>query len=61
MSLSFSHRNRAQHPPSRELESMMDAVPTHKRITRADVVAGVLGGLAAAGAIFLLLSAVGSF
>lgn len=39
----------------------MDAVPTHKRITRADVVAGVLGGLAAAGAIFLLLSAVGSF
>ena len=39
----------------------MEAVPNFKRITRADIVAGILGGLAVVGVIYLLLSAAGSF
>lgn len=39
----------------------MEVPFTHKRITRADIVAGILGGLAVVGVIYLLLSAAGSF
>lgn len=39
----------------------MEVPFTHKRITRADIVAGAIGGLAVAGVIVLLLSATGSF